>query len=77
MAKEALTYQVTDYLVKLELTADTLSEAIERVLAAIRRIEERDGAASTAVYPFYDKFFIRLLNNLFESRSSLRCRAGI
>ncbi len=67
MAKEALTYQVTDYLVKLELTADTLSEAIERVLAAIRRIEERDGAASTAVYPFYDKFFIRLLNNLFES----------
>lgn len=74
MAKEALTYQVTDYLVKLELTADNLRQAIERVLKQKReRNKEHNNPGSPKlstgdVQSLYDKFFIRLLHNLFESR---------
>lgn len=67
MVKEAITYQVTDYLVKLELTPETLREAIGRVMEKISRAETRPVDKENIVYPFYEKFFIRLLNNLFES----------
>ncbi len=67
MVREAITYQVTDYLVKLELTPDTLKDAIVRVLEHIRETEEKTISSENIVYPFHDKFFIRLLNNLFES----------
>ena len=40
MVKEAITYQVTDYLVKLELTPETLKEAIDRVMERIRQSED-------------------------------------
>lgn len=67
MVKEALTYRVSDYLVKLELTPQSLREAMERVLERIQKTEEIRKPAESIVHPFYDKFFIRLLNNLFES----------
>lgn len=67
MVKEAITYQVTDYLVKLELTPQTLTDAIHRVLEQINRSKRTVSTTSNIVYPFHDKFFIRLLNNLFES----------
>lgn len=67
MVKEAITYQVTDYLVKLELTPASLKEAIDRVLERIRESESKSDSAENIVHPFYDKFFIRLINNLFES----------
>lgn len=37
MVKEAITYQVTDYLVKLELTPEALREAVSRVTEKIRQ----------------------------------------
>lgn len=67
MVKEAITYQVTDYLVKLELTPETLKEAIDRVMERIRQSEDFIKPVESIVHPFYDKFFIRLLNNLFET----------
>ncbi len=67
MVKEALTYQVTDYLVKLELTQESLREAMERVLSRIRQTEGPIAHPRGMEYLFYDKFFIRLLNSLFES----------
>lgn len=67
MVKEALTYQVTDYLVKLELTSDSLREAVKRATERIQHSENRFIPTESIVHPFYDKFFIRLLNNLFES----------
>lgn len=67
MVKEAITYQVTDYLVKLELTPQTLTAAIHRVIEQINRTKKTVPATNNIVYPFHDKFFIRLLNNLFES----------
>lgn len=37
MARDALSYQVSDYLVKLELTPEVLKNAIDRVLTQISR----------------------------------------
>lgn len=67
MVKEAITYQVTDYLVKLELTPETLRETISRVMKKFSQSESKLAKEESIVYPFYEKFFIRLLNNLFES----------
>ena len=67
MVKEAITYQVTDYLVKLELTPETLRDAVNRVLKRIRQSQSSEQSSESIVFPFYDKFFIRLINNLFES----------
>lgn len=67
MAKEALTYQVTDYLVKLELTPQILQHAMKRVFDKLEHLERQQNKPSSIVYPFFEKFFIRLLNNLFES----------
>lgn len=67
MVKEALTYQVSDYLVKLELTPESLREAVLRVMGKIHQAESKAASSGTSVHPFYDKFFISLLHNLFTS----------
>lgn len=67
MAKEAVRYQVSDYLVKLELTPDTLKEAIKKVTKQLHETEGSQKNSTANVHPFNDKFFISLLHNLFES----------
>lgn len=64
LAKKAILCQVIDYLVKIELTPEILSEAL---LKASRQVQEysRDSSAP-ALHTFYDKFFMRLLNNLLS-----------
>ncbi len=75
MVKEALTYQVTDYLVKLELTPETLGEAIGRVTGQLQASGHREMPAESIVHPFFDKFFIKLLNNLFESQEQFQLQS--
>lgn len=72
LIKEALSYQVVDYLIKLELDEEHLSEAIRR---ALERLEElraskayKQAAGRPMLQSYYDKFFMRLLHNLFDSR---------
>ncbi len=67
MAKKALTYQVCDYLIKLELTPEALLTSINRALKKRQPAKEQDAEDTLSVHPFYDKFFISLLHNLFES----------
>ena len=67
MAKEALSCQVADYLVKLELTPELLRQAIEKVLQKLREADSKQETSASDMYLFYDKFFISLLHNLFES----------
>lgn len=67
LAKRALTYQVSDYLIKLELTPEVLQESITRALSQLHRTQEPEMEQGNASYLFYDKFFINLLHNLFES----------
>lgn len=71
--REAISYQAVEYLVKLELTPESLSAAIVKAIGMLREFqrerfvrpapEDRGG-----MQQFYDKFFVRLLNNLFESK---------
>lgn len=75
MVKEALTYQVTDYLVKLDLTPGTLRAAIDRVTQQLKAAGHQETPVESIVHPFYDKFFIRLLNNLFESREQFQLQS--
>ena len=71
LLKEAISYQVVDYLVKLELNQEILTQAIHKALLSV---EELDASRTFLTAPsvsgmqsFYDKFFIRLLHNLFEN----------
>lgn len=65
MVKEALTYQVSDYLLKLELNAETLKSTLEKV---VKSLPANDTAVKASHYvdSYNEKFFIKLLHNLFE-----------
>lgn len=68
MAKQAISYQVTDYLVKLELDADMLGTSVRRALALIdetRPAKKEPAVSHTGA--LRERFFIRLVNNLFEN----------
>lgn len=76
--KEALTYQVVDYLIKLELTPETLGETLQR---AINKVTELRAAAQIHESPYSnihflrEQFFTRLVLNLFESETQLALQA--
>lgn len=74
--KEALRYKVTDYLVKVELTPQTLRASIERVLEQGVKDTGIQKAFVLDMQALRDKFFVRLLNNLFDSTEqfTVQCR---
>ena len=74
MARDALAYQVSDYLVKLELTPEVLKTAIDRVLSQISQSRKKQLSAVN-IHPFYDKFLISLLHDLFESEEQFRLQS--
>ncbi len=75
--KQAIKLSVVDYLMKVELTSQTLVASLKKAtekLLAFRNTEQKESAAisdSTSVnsmqHIMRDKFFSRLLNHLFES----------
>lgn len=69
-AKEAIHYGVSEYLLKVELSAETLGSTVTE---ALKKLENQPPAAESRTEDirreFYDKFFLRLLNNLFDSPS--------
>ena len=71
MAKEAISYTIVDYLVKIELTPDTLKGAVEKALTLLteKKTKEKTSPEMTQadIQSLRDKFFIRLLHNLFDS----------
>ncbi len=69
-AKEALSYQVLEYLVKLELTPEVLDEALKRAIAKVSEIQAAAHISESAynnIYFLKEQFFTRLVLNLFES----------
>lgn len=75
LAREALTYHVFDYLVKIELTPEKLGETIDRVLEQLRKRDAARQTPAVSIHPFYDKFFISLLHDLFESEEQFRLQS--
>ena len=81
LAKEAVSQQVLEYLVKVELTPDTLRSAIEKSIAFLEQNTPAPSADDTAkitpnLYTYREKFIISLLNNLFESDEQLFLQAA-
>lgn len=76
-AKEALTCRVSDYLVKLELTPEILKSSVERIIKKLEKENRKKLPASEelSLSYFQDKFYTRLLHNLFESRSQFQLQA--
>lgn len=76
-AREALTCRVSDYLVKLDLTPEILSDSVERVIKKLEKENRRSISASEelSLNYFHDKFYTRLLHNLFENRAQFHLQA--
>ncbi len=73
--KEALTLQAVDYLVKLELTEQSLRTSVTKALGMLEELKaERRHTfpllERSAMQSFRDKFFVRLFNGLIDSRQS-------
>ncbi len=75
--KQAIKLSVVDYLMKVELTAQTLVASLKKAtekLIAFRNAEQKENSAvsdsasvNSMQHIMRDKFFSRLLNHLFES----------
>lgn len=68
--RKAITLSAIEYLIKVELTPQSLSEAVSKALKILseqNRDEKKSKESSDDAKPFYDKFLIRLLNGLFEN----------
>lgn len=70
LIKEAISYQVFDYLVKLELTADSLLDTLKRAIekiSTLRRDTPAEDSSISSLYLLKNQFYTRLILNLFES----------
>lgn len=77
-ARQALKVQAVDYLIKLELDADALVNAIHKALGIVRK--HKVGEPNTQVLvrsnmqALREKFFVRLCNNLFDNDDIYRAQ---
>lgn len=71
LAKEALTYQASDYLIKLELTPEVLSAAVIKAKDRVAVNKPQQAVPNVDGDNFLikneEKFYIRLLQNMFDS----------
>ena len=79
LVREALSYQVFEYLIKLELDPQTLGQTVERVLDRLTELQATAAYKQEGQQPllenYRDKFFMRLLYNLFDSREQFEIQA--
>lgn len=76
--KEALDYQVVAYLVKLELTPESLTDTLKRAIAKVKTAKadsQTDGTRDHGIFMMKEQFFTRLVLNLFESEQQLFSQA--
>jgi two-component system response regulator YesN len=69
--RRALGIQAVDYLIKLELSPESLEASIRKALAMLEQISKAESAGLPSqrnIQGLREKFFLRLYNNLFESR---------
>lgn len=69
-AREALGFHAVDYLVKIDLTPESLSASVKKAIEQVNLIKYQNPESSDDSHNlnmFRERFYIRLLNNLFES----------
>lgn len=75
--QEAIKHQAFDYLIKLDITADALTETIQKALTHIYQYQNKQVKSKTTHLDFfYEKFMIRLLNNLFVDKEQFILQAN-
>lgn len=72
LVKEAIKLQAFDYLVKLDITPQKLRDTIERALAHLAKTQSTSESASSELNLYRERFYICLINNLFESEAHYR-----
>ncbi len=78
LARQALAYEVVDYLIKLELDAQSLAKSIENTLKRLNELKATEAIRTSGrplLQTFLDKFFLRLLHNLFDNEEQFRLQA--
>lgn len=76
--KEAITYQVVDYLIKLELTPEVLQKTLKQALSRISELQKQaqpTDAPLNNIYLIREQFYTRLIFNLFESEKQFALQA--
>lgn len=72
-AKEAISFQAFDYLIKIDLSPETLAATIKKAISQVQKIQAAKTLPSSSNAAEFqllqERFFIRLLNNLFETDS--------
>ena len=70
-AREAMSFSAVDYLVKIDLSPGTLTAAVKKAIEQVELIRQQNPEfqdSRQSLLLFQERFYIRLLNNLFESR---------
>lgn len=76
LVKEAIKYEALDYLIKLEIDASVLSDVLLRAIKKCQQYGNKPVTQTTSsLQSFYEKFMIRLLNNLFETTDQFSIQA--
>ncbi len=80
MARQALLGEAVDYLVKIELNAQTLSSALEKAFQRLKEVqpakEAKEGAhQEDSLEDFRQKFMFRLFGHLFNNEDDLLSEA--
>jgi len=79
LAKEALSLHAIEYLVKYELTEESLRSSIQNALVILDEITRSSQYQVPSVPAenllFHERFFIMLLHNLFENEEQFRLQA--
>lgn len=78
LIKEAMSYEAVDYLIKLELNADSLREAAKKALSRLETLKvsmEYKDSGRPLLQSYYEKFFMRLLHNLFDNEEQFMLQA--
>lgn len=78
LIKEAMSYEAVDYLIKLELNAQSLLAAAQKALSRLETLKasmEYQNSGRPLLQSYYEKFFMRLLHNLFDSEEQFEIQA--
>lgn len=79
LIKQAMSYQAVDYLIKLELDAKSLTDSVKRALERLENLRASEAYKKEGGRPllqsYNDKFLMRLLYNLFDSREQFEIQA--
>lgn len=78
LIKEAMTYEAIDYLIKLELNAGALEEAVKKAITRLENLQatlKNKETGRPLLQSYYDKFFLRLLHNLFDTEEQFHLQA--